>query len=143
VVQGRKPLRLQIHARIVSRILILLAELISVRLALEVTVNRGNLLAFQPHREITGMELLTLDVRLEPFLLLVQVRWTLVSNVVKDFTVKRARVIAHLVRLDFLPYLVKRRVVFAQLVNSVDLRLSSVLTAKVVSSTTLPSKRLA
>ena len=143
MVQGRKPLRLPTLANFVSRILFLLVELISVRLALEVTVNRGNLLAFQPHREITGMELLTLDVLLEPFLLQVQVRWTLVSNVVMDFTVKRARVIAHLVRLDFLPYLVKRRVVFAQLVNSVDLRLSSVLTAKVVSSTTLPSKRLA
>ena len=87
MVQGRKPLRLPTLANFVSRILFLLGELISVRLALEVTANRDNLLAFQPRREITGMEQLTLDVLLEPFLLQVQVRWALVSNVVKDFTV--------------------------------------------------------
>ena len=143
MVQGRKPLRLPTLANFVSRILFLLGELISVRLALEVTANRDNLLAFQPRREITGMEQLTLDVLLEPFLLQVQVRWALVSDVVKDFTVKRDQVIAHPVRLELSLYLVKLLVVFAQLVNSVDLRLSSVLTAKVVSSTTLPSKRLA
>ena len=83
----RRRRQLLTPARIVSRILILLVELISALLALEVTANRDNLLEFQPRREITGMELLTLDVLLEPFLLQVQVRWALVSHVVKDFTV--------------------------------------------------------
>ena len=142
MVQVRKPLRLPTLANFVSRILFLLVELISALLALEVTANRDNLLAFQPRREITGMEQLTLDVLLEPFLLQVQVRWALVSDVVQDFTVKRDQVIAHPVRLELSLYLVKLLVVSVQQVKSVDLRQSSALTVRVVSSTILSSRRL-
>ena len=138
----RRRLPLPILARIVSQILFLLVELILVLLVLEVTANRDNLLAFQPRQEITGMELLTLVVLLEPFLLQVQVRWTLVSRVARDFTAKRDQVIAHLVKLDLSLYLIKLHVVSAQRESLVDLRQSSALTVKVVSSTALSSRRL-